>query len=162
MSKIVPCLWFNGDAEEAANFYVSLLPESRIETVMRGPMDNPSGSAGAVLVVEFTLAGQRFMALNGGMKVEHTDAVSFKIGCEDQAEVDRLWDALCADGGAPVQCGWLRDRWGMRWQIVPNAMMRYLGGADRAAAQRAMAAMMKMVKLDIEVLRQAYEGVSAA
>lgn len=161
MSKIVPCLWFNGDAEQAASFYVSLLPDSRIESVMRSPIDNPSGPAGAVLVVEFTLVGQRFMGLNGGIKVEHTDAVSFKIGCESQAEVDRLWDALCADGGAPVQCGWLRDRWGMRWQIVPDAMMQYLAGPDRVAAQRAMAAMMTMVKLDVEGLRRAYEGGSA-
>jgi predicted 3-demethylubiquinone-9 3-methyltransferase (glyoxalase superfamily) len=158
MSKISPCLWFNGDAEEAANFYVSLLPGSRIETVQRNTMDSPSGKAGSVLVVEFTLAGQRFMALNGGMKVDYTNAVSFKIGCEDQAEVDRLWDALCADGGAPVQCGWLKDRFGVPWQIVPDAMMTYLGGADRAGAQRAMAAMMKMVKLDVEGLRRAYEG----
>jgi predicted 3-demethylubiquinone-9 3-methyltransferase (glyoxalase superfamily) len=159
MSKISPCLWFNGEAEEAANFYVSLLPDSRIETVQRNMMDSISGKAGSVLVVEFTLAGQRFMALNGGMKFDYTNAVSFKIGCEDQAEVDRLWDALCAEGGAPVQCGWLKDRFGVPWQIVPDVMMTYLGGADRAGAQRAMAAMMKMVKLDIEGLRRAYEGV---
>ena len=158
MSKIVPCLWFNGNAEEAANFYVSLLPESRIEVVQRNVTDNPGGPAGSVLVVEFNLAGQRFMALNGGMKVEYTHAVSFKIGCADQAEVDRLWDALCADGGAPVQCGWLKDRYGVSWQIVPDAMMKYLGSSDREAAQRAMAAMMKMVKLDIDGLRHAYEG----
>jgi len=162
MSKISPCLWFNGEAEEAANFYVSLLPESRIDTVQRNAMDSPSGKAGSVLVVEFTLAGQGFMALNGGIKVDYTDAVSFKIGCEDQAEVDRLWDALCADGGAPVQCGWLKDRYGVSWQIVPNAMMSYLGGADREATRRAMEAMMKMVKLDIEGLRRAYEGVTVA
>jgi predicted 3-demethylubiquinone-9 3-methyltransferase (glyoxalase superfamily) len=161
MSKIVPCLWFESEAEEAANFYVSLLPDSRIETVQKNVTDSPSGKAGSVLVVEFTLAGQRFMALNGGIKVDYTNAVSFKIGCEDQAEVDRLWDALCAGGGAPVQCGWLNDRYGVRWQIVPNAMMAYLGSADRAAAGRAMAAMMKMVKLDIEGLRRAYEGLGA-
>jgi predicted 3-demethylubiquinone-9 3-methyltransferase (glyoxalase superfamily) len=161
MSKIVPCLWFESEAEEAANFYVSLLPDSRIETVQKNVTDSPSGKAGSVLVVEFTLAGQRFMALNGGIKVDHTNAVSFKIGCEDQAEVDRLWDALCANGGAPVQCGWLNDRYGVRWQIVPNAMMTYLGSADRAAASRAMAAMMKMVKLDVEGLRRAYEGLTA-
>jgi predicted 3-demethylubiquinone-9 3-methyltransferase (glyoxalase superfamily) len=162
MSKIVPCLWFNGNAEEAANFYVSLLPDSRIETVQRNAMDSASAPAGSALVVEFTLAGQRFMGLNGGMKFEYTNAVSFKIGCDNQAEVDRLWDALCADGGAPMQCGWLKDRFGVPWQIVPNAMMTYLGGSDRAAAKRAMAAMMKMVKLDIEALRRAYEGVTAA
>jgi predicted 3-demethylubiquinone-9 3-methyltransferase (glyoxalase superfamily) len=159
MSKIVPCLWFNGNAEEAVNFYVSLLPDSRIETVQRNVVDGPSGSTGSVLVMEFSVAGQKFMALNGGMKVEYTHAVSFKIDCTDQAEVDRLWEALCADGGAPVQCGWLRDRYGVSWQIVPSALPKYLGGADRAGASRAMAAMMKMVKLDIEGLRRAYEGV---
>jgi predicted 3-demethylubiquinone-9 3-methyltransferase (glyoxalase superfamily) len=159
MSKIVPCLWFNGNAEEAVNFYVSLLPDSRIESVQRNVVDGPSGSAGSVLVMEFSVAGLKFMALNGGMKVEYTHAVSFKIDCADQAEVDRLWDALCANGGAPVQCGWLRDRYGVSWQIVPSALPKYLGGADRAGAARAMAAMMKMVKLDIEGLRRAYEGV---
>jgi predicted 3-demethylubiquinone-9 3-methyltransferase (glyoxalase superfamily) len=158
MSEIVPCLWFKNEAEEAAKFYVALLPDSKIEIVQRNVIDSPSGPAGSVLVVEFTLAGQRFMALNGGVAMEHSHAVSFKIGCKDQAEVDRLWDALCADGGAPVECGWLRDRYGMSWQIVPDVMLDYLRSADRAGAQRAMAAMMKMVKLDIEGLRRAYEG----
>jgi predicted 3-demethylubiquinone-9 3-methyltransferase (glyoxalase superfamily) len=161
MSKISPCLWFESEAGEAANFYVSLLPDSRIETVQKNVTDTPSGKAGSVLVVEFTLAGQRFMALNGGMKFEYTPAVSFKIGCADQAEVDRLWDALCADGGQAGQCGWLKDRYGVSWQIVPDALLTYLGGADRAGAKRAMAAMMKMAKLDVEGLRRAYEGVGA-
>ncbi len=110
MSKISPCLWFNGEAEEAANLYVSLLPDSRIEKIQRNPVDGPAGKAGTVLVVDFTLAGQRFMALNGGMKMEYTHAVSFMIDCADQAEVDRLWDALLADGGKAEQCGWLKDR----------------------------------------------------
>ena len=158
MSKIVPCLWFKNEAEQAANFYVSLLPDSKIEIVQRNVIDSPSGPAGSVLVVEFTLAGQRFMALNGGVAMEHSQAVSFKIGCKDQAEVDRLWDALCADGGAPVQCGWLKDRYGISWQIVPDVMLEYLASTDRAGAQRAMAAMMEMVKLDIGELRRAYEG----
>src|SRR4051812_35753619 len=162
MSKISPCLWFDGDAEEAAKFYVSLLPDSRIETVQRNTVDGPGGKAGTVLVVEFTLAGQRFMAINGGMKVEYTHAVSFKIDCADQAEVDRLWDALLQSGGAAERCGWIRDRWGLSWQIVPSALLKYLGGPDKAGAQRAMAAMMGMVKLDIEGLRRAYEGKSAA
>ena len=108
MSKISPCLWFNGEAEEAAKFYVSLLPDSRIEKVQRNTIDGPAGKAGTVLVVDFTLAGQRFMALNGGMKMEYTHAVSFKIDCADQAEVDRLWDTLLADGGKADQCGWLQ------------------------------------------------------
>ena len=158
MSKITPCLWFDGEAEEAANFYVSLLPDSKIETVQRNSVDSPGGKAGTVLVVEFTLGGQRFMALNGGMRFEYTHAVSFKIDCVDQAEVDRLWDALLANGGQAERCGWLKDRYGLSWQIVPSALPKYLGGADRAGAQRAMQAMLGMVKLDIAGLKKAYEG----
>jgi len=158
MSKIVPCLWFNGDAEEAAKFYVSLLPDSRIDKVQRNIMDGPSGKEGSVLVVEFTLAGQRFMALNGGMHVDYTHAVSFMIPCATQAEIDRLWDALCADGGKPVQCGWLKDRYGVSWQITPTILPGLFAGTDRAAAQRAMQAMMEMVKLDVAALQRAYEG----
>jgi predicted 3-demethylubiquinone-9 3-methyltransferase (glyoxalase superfamily) len=162
MSKISPCLWFASEAEEAANFYVSLLPDSRIEKVQKNTTDSPGGKAGSVLVVEFTLAGQRFMAINGGMKVEYTHAVSFKIDCADQAEVDRLWDGLLAHGGKAQQCGWLSDRYGLSWQIVPTALMKYLGGPDSAGAQRAMQAMLGMVKLDIEGLKRAYEGKAAA
>lgn len=162
MSKISPCLWFDGEAEEAANFYVSLLPGSKIEAVQRNVVDGPGGKAGSVLVVEFTLAGQRFMALNGGMRFEYTHAVSFKIDCADQAEVDRLWETLLSGGGQAERCGWLRDRYGVSWQIIPAALPKYLGGPDRAGAQRAMAAMMGMVKLDIEGLKRAYEGRTAA
>ena len=158
MSKICPCLWFDGEAEEAATFYASLLPGSGIETIQKNSVDSPAGKAGSVLVVEFTLAGQHFMALNGGMRMEYTHAVSFKIDCADQAEVDRLWDALTANGGQAERCGWLRDRYGVYWQIVPSALPKYLGGADRAGAQRAMQAMLGMIKLDIEGLRRAYEG----
>jgi predicted 3-demethylubiquinone-9 3-methyltransferase (glyoxalase superfamily) len=158
MSKISPCLWFNGEAEEAAKFYVSLLPNSKIEVVQKNTTDSPAGKAGSVLVVEFTLAGQRFMALNGGMRFEYTHAVSFKIDCEDQAEVDRLWDALCADGGQPERCGWLKDRYGLHWQIVPTGLPKYLGGSNREGAARAMQAMLGMTKLDIAALKRAYEG----
>jgi len=158
MSKITPCLWFDGEAEEAANFYVSLLPDSKIEVVQRNSVDSPGGKAGTVLVVEFTLGGQRFMALNGGMRFEYTHAVSFKIDCADQVEVDRLWDALLANGGQAERCGWLKDRYGLSWQIVPSALPKYLGGADRAGAQRAMQAMLGMIKLDIAGLKRAYEG----
>jgi len=162
MSKISPCLWFDGEAEEAAKFYVSLLSDSSIETVQKNTVDSPAGKAGSVLVVEFTLAGQRFMALNGGTRFEYTHAVSFKIDCTDQADVDRLWDALLADGGQAERCGWLRDRFGVFWQIVPTALPQYLGGPDRAGAQRAMQAMLQMVKLDIAGLKRAYEGTPAA
>jgi predicted 3-demethylubiquinone-9 3-methyltransferase (glyoxalase superfamily) len=157
MSKIAPCLWFADEAEEAAKFYVSLLPDSRIDKIQKSSIDTPSGKAGKVLVVQFTLAGQEYMALNGGMRFEYTNAISFKVDCADQAEVDHLWDGLTAGGGSPGQCGWLKDRYGVSWQIVPSAMMRYLGGSDHAGAQRAMAAMMKMTKLDIATLQKAYE-----
>jgi predicted 3-demethylubiquinone-9 3-methyltransferase (glyoxalase superfamily) len=162
MSKISPCLWFDGEAEEAAKFYVSLLPDSRIERVQMNTVDGPAGKAGTVLVVDFTLAGQQFMALNGGTRFEYTHAVSFKIDCADQAEVDRLWEALSTNGGSVERCGWLKDRYGVSWQIVPAALMKYLGGSDAAGTQRAMQAMLQMVKLDIEGLRKAYEGEAAA
>ena len=158
MSKISPCLWFNGEAEHAANFYVSLLPDSRIDTVQKNIMDSPAGKAGSVLVVTFTLAGQSFMALNGGTRFDYTQAVSFKIDCEDQAEVDRLWDALTANGGQPNRCGWLRDRYGVHWNIVPTALPKYLGSSNREGAARAMQAMLGMGKLDIAALKRAYEG----
>jgi predicted 3-demethylubiquinone-9 3-methyltransferase (glyoxalase superfamily) len=162
MSKISPCLWFNGEAEEAARFYVSLLPDSRIEHIQHNPIDGPAGKAGTVLVVEFTLAGQRYMVLNGGMRFEYTHAVSFKIDCADQAEVDRLWEALSSNGGQVERCGWLRDRYGVFWQVVPSVLPQLLGGPDRAGAQRAMQAMLQMGKLDVAALRRAYEGKSAA
>lgn len=155
MSKISPCLWFDGEAEEAARFYVSLVPNSRIERIQRNIMDIPAGKAGTVLLVEFTLAGQRFQALNGGMKVDHTIAVSFSIDCADQAEVDRLWDALAADGGEPVQCGWIKDRYGMSWQIVPTVLPKLLADPDQAKAQRVMQAMLQMVKIDVAALERA-------
>lgn len=157
MSKIAPCLWFNGDAEEAANFYVSLLPDSRIEHVQKNVMDSPGGKAGSVLIVEFTLAGQRFQALNGGSRFEYTHAISFSIDCADQAEVDRLWDAL-TEGGEPVACGWVKDRYGLSWQIVPSMLPKLLADPDKAKAQRVMKAMMDMVKLDIAGLEAAARG----
>jgi predicted 3-demethylubiquinone-9 3-methyltransferase (glyoxalase superfamily) len=161
MSKIAPCLWFDGEAEEAANFYVSLLPGSRIEHISRNSMDSPSGKAGAVLVVEFSLAGQRFIALNGGMRFEYTHAISFQVDCADQAEVDRLWDAL-SDGGAVEQCGWLKDRYGVSWQIVPTVLGGMLGDPDPVRAQRVMQAMLGMIKLDIAGLQAAYDGRTTA
>jgi predicted 3-demethylubiquinone-9 3-methyltransferase (glyoxalase superfamily) len=158
MSKIAPCLWFAEEAEEAANFYVSLLPDSRIDKVQKSLIDTPSGPAGKVLVVQFTLAGQEYMALNGGMRFEFTNAISFKVDCVDQAEVDHLWNGLIDGGGSPSQCGWLKDRYGVSWQIVPSAMMRMFSSPDRAGAQRAMSAMMKMTKLDIAALQKAFDG----
>jgi predicted 3-demethylubiquinone-9 3-methyltransferase (glyoxalase superfamily) len=161
MSKISPCLWFKNEAEEAAKFYVSLLPGSRIDRVQKNVVDSPGGKAGTVLMVDFTLAGQRFLALNGGMQVEYTHAISFSVDCADQAEVDRLWDGL-SNGGSVVQCGWLRDRYGISWQIVPSALPKMLADPDPAKAQRVMQAMLQMIKLDIEGLRKAYDGKSTA
>jgi predicted 3-demethylubiquinone-9 3-methyltransferase (glyoxalase superfamily) len=157
MSKITPCLWYDGKAEEAANFYVSLLPDSRVDKVVRSPADYPAGKAGDVLMVEFTLAGQSFLAMNGGPGPVFTDATSFIINCDDQAEVDRLWDALTAEG-TPVACGWLKDRYGLPWQITPTELPKLIAGPDPQKARRAMEAMMGMVKLDIAELRRAYEG----
>jgi predicted 3-demethylubiquinone-9 3-methyltransferase (glyoxalase superfamily) len=161
MSGISPCLWFDDEAEEAANFYVSLLPDSKIERVQKNVMDSPAGKEGSVLVVDFTLAGQRFMALNGGTRLEHTHAISFHVDCADQAEVDRLWAALSA-GGAIIQCGWLRDRYGVSWQIVPTVLAKMLRDPDPAKARRVMQAMMKMIKLDIAGLAAAYDGRPSA
>lgn len=154
MSKIAPCLWFDGQAEEAANFYVSLLPDSRIDKVMRSPADNPSTPKGAVLVVDFTLAGQQFIGLNGGPQFRFTEAVSFTVNCDDQAEVDRLWDRLTEEG-SPGQCGWLKDRYGVSWQIVPKVLVKLLSDPDRERAGRAMQAMMQMTKIDIDALTRA-------
>ena len=124
-------------------------------------MDSPAGKAGTVLVVEFTLAGQRFMALNGGTRFEYTHAISFEVDCADQAEVDRLWEAL-SDGGSIEQCGWLKDRYGVSWQIVPTVLGQMLGDPDPAKAQRVMQAMLQMIKLDIAGLKAAYEGAPAS
>ncbi len=158
MPKITPNLWFDGNAEEAANFYVSLLPDSRVETVSRSPADNPSTPAGAVLLVDFTLAGQRFTGLNGGPQFPFSEAVSFVIDCEDQAEVDRLWDALTEGGGSSGQCGWLKDRYGLSWQVIPRQLGEMLGDPDQARAGRAMEAMLRMTKIDIAEMRRAFEG----
>ncbi len=158
MSKIVPCLWFDGTAEEAATMYTSLFPDSRIDGVSRSPADNPSTPKGAVLTVDFTLVGQKFIGLNGGPDFPFTEAISFTIDCEDQAEVDRYWDALIEGGGSPSQCGWLKDRFGMSWQVVPRVLPELLGGSDPDGAARAMEAMLQMSKLDIAQLSAAYEG----
>ncbi len=158
MSKITPNLWFDGRAEEAARFYTSLFPDSRIDGVSRSPADNPSTKAGEVLLVTFTLSGQPFVGINGGPQFPFSEAVSFQIDCEDQAEVDRYWEALVEGGGEHGQCGWLKDRFGLSWQVVPREMGAYLGGSDPAGAARAMEAMLAMQKLDVATLREAYEG----
>jgi predicted 3-demethylubiquinone-9 3-methyltransferase (glyoxalase superfamily) len=157
MQKVMPCLWFDGQAEEAAKFYVSLLPNSRMGKVTRSAVDTPSGPAGMVLLVQFTLAGNEYLALNGGPQYKFTEAVSFHIACADQQEVDRLWAAL-SDGGSDMACGWLKDRWGLSWQIIPERLHQLISHPDPARAQRAMHAMMQMVKINIAELERAADG----
>jgi predicted 3-demethylubiquinone-9 3-methyltransferase (glyoxalase superfamily) len=156
--KLYPCLWFNGKAEEAAAFYTSLLPDSRIDNVWRSPADTPSGPEGMVLLVDFTVAGQQLQALDGGPEFQFNEAVSLVIEAEDQAEVDRLWDALIADGGEPGPCGWLKDRYGLSWQITPKRLNEMLEGPDRDGARRAMEAMLQMGKIELDELETAYRG----
>jgi predicted 3-demethylubiquinone-9 3-methyltransferase (glyoxalase superfamily) len=158
MSKIAPCLWFDGSAEQAAQLYTSLFPDSRIDQVMRSPADNPSTAKGAVLTVNFTLAGQQFIGLNGGPQFPFSEAVSFIIDCADQAEVDRYWDALIGGGGEPSRCGWLKDKFGVSWQVIPKQLSEVLSGSDHEGAGRAMQAMLQMSKIDVAKLREAYEG----
>ncbi|MEO6876527.1 MAG: VOC family protein [Opitutaceae bacterium] len=159
MQKIVPCLWFNGDAEKAAKFYVSLLPNSRVDRVFHSPTDTPSGKAGTVLTVEFTLAGQHYLGLNGGPQFPFTEAVSFQIHCANQAEVNRLWARL-TKGGKEIGCGWLRDRWGLSWQIVPVRLTDLMKDRNPARARAAMEAMMEMVKIDIAGIERAADAAA--
>jgi predicted 3-demethylubiquinone-9 3-methyltransferase (glyoxalase superfamily) len=157
VSGITPCLWFDGNAEEAATFYTSVFPDSHIDAVHCAPSDYPSGKAGDVLLVEFTLMGQPFTGLNGGPQFKFNEAISFQIPVEAQAEADRLFDALSAVPEAE-QCGWLKDRFGVSWQIVPRQLIRLIGGADRARARRAFDAMMQMKRIDIAAVERAADG----
>ncbi len=161
MPRITPCLWFDGNAEDAAKFYTSVFPNSRIDKVVRSAADNPSTQEGEVLTVEYTLDGSPFIGLNGGPDFTFSEAISFDIDCKDQAEVDRYWDALIQGGGEHSVCGWLKDRFGVSWQVVPRQLNEMLESPDRAAAKRAMEAMLKMTKLDVEQLKEAFEGVPA-
>lgn len=156
VQRIVPFLWFDSQAEDAMNFYVAIFRNSKVLSVSRYPEGAP-GKAGAVMSVKFQLEGQEFMGLNGGPMFKFTEAISMFVKCETQEEVDELWSKLTA-GGQESQCGWLKDKFGLSWQIVPNALMEVLGGADRAGGQRAMQAMLKMKKLDIQKLKDAYAG----
>lgn len=154
MPTITPCLWFDGAAEEAARFYVSLLPDSRIDAVHRAPSDYPAGKAGDVLTVEFTLMGKPFVALNGGPVFRFTEAVSFQIPVETQAELERLSDALSAFPEAE-QCSWVKDRWGLSWQIVPAQLTRLMADPDPARRKRVFEAMMTMKRIDIAAIERA-------
>ena len=157
-SKITPCLWFDGTAEEAADFYASILPDSHVDAVHRAPNDYPSGKAGDVLLVEFTLMGQQFTGLNGGPLFKFNEAVSFQIPVETQAEVDRLSDALSAVPAAE-QCGWVKDRYGLSWQIVPRQLTRLITDANQVRARRAFDAMMRMKRIDIAAIERAADGL---
>ena len=159
MDKISPCLWFDGVDEEAAEFYTSLFPNSRIDSVDRAPGDTPSGPKGSVLTVPFTLAGRSYIALNGGPDFKFNEAISLSIDCEDQAEVDRYWDALIANGGEPSVCGWLKDRFGVSWQVIPRQLPQLLASPDRDAAERVLQAMLKMTKIEVAELERAFDSV---
>jgi predicted 3-demethylubiquinone-9 3-methyltransferase (glyoxalase superfamily) len=154
-AKVLPCLWFDGNAEEAAEFYVTLLPNSHVDNVWRSPAETPSGPAGMILTVDFTVAGQQFQGLNGGPDFTFNESVSFVIECEDQAEVDRLWESLTANGGEPGPCGWLKDRFGLSWQIVPRRLGELVNDSDPERARRAMEAMLKMGKIEVAELERA-------
>ncbi len=158
VQKITPFLWFDNNAEEAVKFYMSIFNNSKITHTSRYGDAGP-GPKGQVMVMSFELEGQHFSALNGGPIYKFTEAISFLVLCDDQKEVDRLWSKLTADGGKEVQCGWLKDKFGLSWQIVPNVLMEMIGDKDQAKADRAMAAMMQMVKFDIKKLQAAYKGV---
>ena len=157
-SKNTICLWYDHDAEDAARFYAKTFPDSAVGAVMRAPGDFPSGKKGDVLTVEFTVAGIPCVGLNGGSAFKHSEAFSFQIATDDQAETDRLWNAIVSNGGQESACGWCKDKWGLSWQITPRALLDAITDPDRAAAQRAFAAMMEMKKIDIAALEAARRG----
>ncbi len=160
-TKIAPCLWFNGQAEDAANFYAATFPDSRVKSVNRAPGDYPAGKAGDVLTVEFTVLGMDFLGLNGGPDFKFDEAVSFMVLTDDQAETDRYWNAIVDHGGEESVCGWCKDRFGLSWQITPKRLMELTTSGDTAMAKRAFDAMMKMKKIDIAALNAAVEGAPA-
>jgi predicted 3-demethylubiquinone-9 3-methyltransferase (glyoxalase superfamily) len=159
MQKITPFLWYSKEAEEAATFYSSIFPDSRVIRVTAMPSESPSGPPGSVKVVDFVLFGQAFAAMSAGPLDQFNHAISFVVNCESQAEIDRYWDALL-EGGTAEACGWLKDRYGISWQIVPTVMFEMMADPDRAKAKRACDAMLTMIKFDIATLQAAYTGKS--
>ncbi len=152
------CLWYDGTALEAATFYAETFPDSAVTAVHHAPGDYPSGKEGDVLTVEFTVLGIPCLGLNGGSAFKHSEAFSFQVSTEDQAETDRLWNAIVGNGGEESQCGWCRDKWGLSWQITPRVLNEVVTGPDRAAARRAFEAMMTMRKIDIAAIEAARRG----
>ena len=152
------CLWYDGGAVDAANFYAKTFPDSSVGAIHRAPGDYPDGKKGDVLTVEFTVAGIPCIGLNGGPQFKHSEAFSFQIATDDQAETDRLWNAIVKNGGEESQCGWCRDRWGLSWQITPRVLIAAVTDPDPAKAKRAFEAMMKMTKIDIAAIEAARKG----
>jgi 2-polyprenyl-6-hydroxyphenyl methylase/3-demethylubiquinone-9 3-methyltransferase len=157
-SKNTICLWFDRDAEEAARFYARTFPDSAVGAIMRAPGDFPSGQQGDVLTVEFTVCGIPCVGLNGGPAFKHSEAFSFQIATEDQAETDRLWNAIVGNGGQESACGWCKDKWGLSWQITPRVLLQAITDPDPAAAKRAFEAMMTMQKIDVATIEAARRG----
>jgi 2-polyprenyl-6-hydroxyphenyl methylase/3-demethylubiquinone-9 3-methyltransferase len=157
-SKNTICLWYDGDALDAANFYAKTFPDSTVGAAHRAPGDYPSGKEGDVLMVEFTVMGIPCIGLNGGPAFKHNEAFSFQVATDDQAETDRLWNAIIGNGGTASACGWCKDRWGLSWQITPRALTAAITDPDRAAARRAFTAMMGMTKIDIATIEAARRG----
>lgn len=157
-TKIYTHLWYAKDADQAAQFYASIFPDSKVERVWALPMESPSGPPGSVKIVDFVLFGQRFQAMTAGPHHDFNDAISLVVECADQAELDRYWSALLEGGGKPQACGWLMDKYGVRWQIVPAALDRLMKDGDQASSKRVGEAILKMVKLDIAELEKAYRG----
>jgi len=158
MARNVICLWYDGAAEEAASFYAKTFPNSAVTGIHRAPGDFPSGKQGQVLTVEFTVVGVPCLGLNGGPMFKHSEAFSFQIITEDQAETDRYWNAIVKNGGTESECGWCKDRWGLSWQITPRVLMEAMTGADKQAAKRAFEAMMTMQKIDVAKIEAARRG----
>ena len=156
--QLTTCLWFDGRAREAAIFYTSIFPESELADNWLAPTDTPGNVKGEEVVVNFKIFGQNFIALNGGPQFPHSEAISFQIPCKNQNEIDKYWEILTRDGGQESQCGWLKDKFGVSWQVTSPEMMKYLGGSDSEGAQRATQAMLGMKKIDLAQMKRAYEG----
>lgn len=157
--ELITCLWFDGNARAAASFYTSIFPDSELADNWLAPTETPGNKQGEEVVVNFKIFGRPFIALNGGPQFPHSEAVSFQIPCKDQSEIDKYWKLLTADGGEESQCGWLKDKFGVSWQVTSPEMMKYLGGPNAEGAQRATQAMLGMTKIDLAEMERAYRGV---